>query len=412
MSTLLTESVSASTIAHRGRRLQIYIMDLLSNVPYYTGHLSAALGGLEDLHVTLGSITYSYDPEFFRRHDLENQPGLLDVTYRLPKMPAALRRAAKLAEYLLNLAALAAQLRKSPPDVLHVQFIPLVNHGLTFEISLLELARRLGTKIVYTVHNVLPQDTGERCRRTYQHIYDLADRLICHDQEAASRLTGEFGILPERISIIPHGPLFAPKGEISPGAARRRLGFRDEECVVLWQGILRPYKGVPFLLDAWRRVATGTCRARLAIVGTGDEDQVRAVHEEVAELRLDDQVQLKLRFVSLDELSDYHSAADILVYPYSEITTSGALMTGIGYGKAIVATALPAFKKVLQDGENALLVPYGNVDVLAGCLQRLIRCPELRQRLANGLKATRSTITGWNEIAARTRDCYQAAVWA
>jgi glycosyltransferase involved in cell wall biosynthesis len=388
------------------------MMDLLSYVPYYTGHLSAALSRLEDLRVNLRSITYSYDPAFFQRHGLRNQPGLLDITHRLAEVPVSLRRAAKLAESLLNLSALAARIWASRPDVLHVQFIPLVSYGLPFEIWLLQFARRLGIQIVYTVHNVLPQDTGEQCRRTYRRIYGLAGRLICHDPAAADRLTKEFGVEPERVSVIPHGPLFHPPSETSPAASRQRLGFREDQCVVLWQGILRPYKGVPFLLDAWRQVANRHPGARLAIVGTGEEDQVQAVKQKVIELNLRDSVRLEPRFVSVDEMADYYTAADVLVYPYSEITTSGALMTGIGYGKAIVASALPAFERILRDGENALLVQYGEVDALADCLSHLICSPPLRARLARGLKSAQPAIAGWEQIAEQTRFCYRMAVSA
>jgi glycosyltransferase involved in cell wall biosynthesis len=182
--------------------------------------------------------------------------------------------------------------------------------------------------------------------------------------------------------------------------------------VVLWQGILRPYKGVSFLLDAWRRVVSRQPGARLAIVGTGDEELVRAVRQQVNELKLANDVRLELRFVSVEELADYYTAADVLVYPYSEITTSGALMTGIGYGKAIVATELPAFERILQHGDNALLVPYGDADGLADCLSSLINNPELRSRLARGLSASQSDVTGWTDIAAQTRDCYRMAVAA
>ena len=62
-------------------------------------------------------------------------------------------------------------------------------------------------------------------------------------------------------------------------------------------------------------------------------------------------------------MADLYQDAEILVYPYGEVTTSGALMTGIGYGKAIVATRLPAFEQLLHDGENALLVAYGDTPV-------------------------------------------------
>jgi glycosyltransferase involved in cell wall biosynthesis len=285
-----------------------------------------------------------------------------------------------------------------------------LNYGLPFEEWVLDFARKLGIKIVYTVHNVLPQDTGERYRRVYERIYRGADRLICHDQGAARRLMDEFTIEPGRISVIPHGPLFQPQGPISAGPARRRLGFHDSECVVLWQGILRPYKGISFLLDAWRRVADLNTGARLAIVGTGEKDQIQGVLRGISERKLQKSVRPELRFVPVEELSDYYSAADILVYPYREITTSGALMTGINYGKAIVTTVLPAFQKLLRDGENALLIPYGDAKSLADCLVSLIRYPDLRSHLARAASRIPAAMNGWTDIARQTLDCYRAAL--
>lgn len=392
--------------------MRVLMLDLLSIVPYYTGHLCASLERENGLEVRLASIRYHHDPDCFRRQGVRNDPGLLDLPSRFGDFAAPIRRLLKVAAYLVNLAALMIRFMRSKPDIIHVQFLPLASYGLPLETWFLRVARAIGIKVVYTVHNILPHDSGRRRQATYRNIYRLSNRLICHDAEAASKITSGFAVKPERISIIPHGPLFHPAGETSPEAARRRLRFPDDECIVLCQGILRPYKGVPFLLDAWRQVVNRISGTRLAIVGVGEEDQVRAVVEQVSKLELENHVRLELRFVSLDELTDFYSAADILVYPYSAITTSGALMTGIGYGKAIVASALPAFERILHDGENALLVPYGKVDVLAERLERLIGCGELRRRLAGGLKRAPAAISGWGEIAAQTHDCYRTALSA
>jgi glycosyltransferase involved in cell wall biosynthesis len=262
--------------------------------------------------------------------------------------------------------------------------------------------------LVYTVHNVLPHGAEERHRNAYQEIYGMCDRLICHDPEAARRLEVEFGVDPVCIEVIPHGPLF----EVAPAGgreeARSRLGFAKDECVVLWQGILKPYKGVSFLLKAWRRVCARPVRARLTIVGTGAEDIVKATRDEVAALGIGDNVRLELRFVSRAELADFYEAADVLVYPYSEITTSGALMTGIVRGKAIVATDLPAFRHALH-GDTALLVPYGDVEELSGTLLRLIADEDLRRELGERLR-TRAEVTSWPEIARQTARCYRSVL--
>ncbi len=403
-------AADAADSAKAGGPLRVVMLDLAAIIPYYTSHLCAALQRLEDIHVRLASVTYPHDTDCFRRLGVRNHPGVLDLTRLLRRFPAALRRTAKVPEYLVNLSAVLAHSLFWKPDVIHVQFLPLATRGLPVERWFLRTFRALGARVVYTVHNLLPQNSGQRYRATYQKLYSLADRLICHDAEAAGRLRREFSAPAQRISIIPHGLLFEPACSIPSEKAKARLGFQREECVVLWQGILRPYKGVGFLLEAWRQVQDAEPRARLALVGSGQADQVRSVREKVRALGLASSVRLELRFVSVEEMRDYYAAADLLVYPYSEATTSGALMTGLAYGKPIIATKLPSFESTLCDGKTALLVRYGDTEALAKSLLTLIRQEPLRRALGERLRQVRTTAPGWPEIARLTEECYRAAV--
>lgn len=387
--------------------IKVVMLDLLSIVPYYTGHLCAALQQTSGVLVTLASITYSHDREFFEKMAVRNNPGVFDLVSRLGGMAAPLRRALKLAESLINMGAWLFRFAASPPDVVHVQFVPLLNYGLSFELWFLRIVRALGIKVVYTVHNVLPQDSGNRYRALFEQLYRHADVLICHDSRAMDRLVAEFGVPPDRIAIVPHGPLFDGSPPIAQLRDRTSLGFAPGECVVLWQGILRPYKGISFLLKAWVRVCRASSGVRLAIVGGGDASLAAGVEEDVRLLGIQSSVRLDFRYVPIDELAGFYEAADILVYPYSEITTSGALMTGIAHGKPIVATNLPAFQEILTDGHDALLVPFGDVDALATSLLRLIRDADLRRRMGEHVRQTYSARARWREIAMTTAECYK-----
>ena len=73
-------------------------------------------------------------------------------------------------------------------------------------------------------------------------------------------------------------------------------------------------------------------------------------------------VKLHFRFISTEELVALYRAADVVVYPYRAITTSGALATGLALGKAIVASDLPVFRELLTDRESALLVDPQDCD--------------------------------------------------
>ena len=390
----------------------VFMMDLLPTVPYYTGHLCAALQDRPRVEVSLGATTYSHDSTYFTRIGLHCRRALLDIAGRLPSSAKPLRRALKFVEYLLNLLTLSLWFMLSRPDIVHVQFTPLINRGLPFELWFLRWVRQLGCKIVYTVHNVLPHDNGERYRALYAQVYRLVDHFICHDPHAKAALAAEFQVPPDTVSIIPHGPLFSPGRECTPHQARAKTGLSPDACIVLWQGIIRPYKGISFLLKAWKAARQAGLQATLVIVGTGEKDVVEAVAEEVQALDIASSVCLDFRFVSVEMLEAYHLAADILVYPYTAITTSGALMTGMGYGKAMIASALPAFEEMLQNDKNALLVPYGDVDGWAGALARLASDADLRARLGGRLQASRAGAPRWTDIACETLRVYEQVLTA
>ena len=388
------------------RPIKVYMMDLWAYVPYYDGYLARSLR-TAGVDLTMGSISYHNDPEYFRRNGIEIDPGCCDVVARMRTSRPRLRQSLKFLEFCLNTAALSFRFTFAKPDVVHVQYVPLLEHGLPFEIWFLQYVKWLGIPIVYTVHNVLPPNIGERYKKYYERVYSLANLLICHNQAAKTRLIDEFAIDPKRIRVIPHGPMFYDGQRPTVAEARALMGLPAGQCLVLWQGVVAPYKGIDFLLDAWSRIQASGVNSRLLIAGTGHAHLLQGVRDKAHALGLEKSVQLELRFLPVDELTRFYQAADIVVYPYKEITTSGALLTGISLAKPIVASNLPPFREILHDGKNAAFVEYGDVDGLAKTLARLIQDPAERKRLADALAASSSTQDPWLPIAQQTQKCYR-----
>lgn len=188
------------------RRPRVFMMDLWATVPYYTAYLSRALLA-EGVDLTVGSITYYLNPECFSSRGIKVDPGLLDVVgkFSLPPVP---RRVLKLLEALVNLSALTLRFLVSPPEVIHVQFLPLLEWRLPLDFWFLEFCCKRGSKIVLTVHNLLPHDTGETLKGTFLELYRMADQLICHSDHIRARLVAEFSVPFDKVSVIPHGPFF------------------------------------------------------------------------------------------------------------------------------------------------------------------------------------------------------------
>ena len=389
------------------RRFRVFMMDLWATVPYYTAYLSRALLA-EGVDVMVGSITYYLDPDCFSSREIKVDPGLLNVVGRFP-LPRLPRRVLKLIEALANLSALTVRFLIAPPEVIHVQFLPMLKWHPPLDLWFLKLCRSRGSRIVLTVHDLLPHNTGDTYKATFLNLYQDVDRIICHSEHVRIQLGTEFSVPANKVSVIPHGPFFYDLPHDSDGQSSPGPTFEPRGVQVLWQGILSPYKGVDLLLRAWKKVEAEGSDCRLAIVGTGAPDLLEQIREQVKSLELK-HVDLQLRFISTQELVTLYRAADIVVYPYRAITTSGALATGLALGKAIVASDLPVFRELLTDRENALLVDPQNSAQLADALIELTHNEVLRKQLSNRVRAMDFGDQSWLSIAKSTLQVYRSAV--
>ena len=380
------------------------MMDLWATVPYYTAYLSKVLLS-KNVRLTVGSISYYLDPTCFSSRGIKLDPGLLNVVGRF-QLPRAPRRVLKLLESILNLSALTVRFLVSPPDVIHVQLLPMLTSRLPFDLWFVQLCRRRGSKIVLTVHDLLPHNTGETHRQTYYDLYQMVDRIICHSDSIKLRLCSEYSIPEEKISVIPHGPFFYDLPATNPEQVLQSFELDPRKLLVLWQGIISPYKGVDLLLEAWKQVETSVDNVCLLIAGTGSPEQLEQIRGQIRHLGLE-RVKLQLRFISTEELVALYRAADIVVYPYRAITTSGALATGLALGKTVVASNLAVFRELLTDRENALLVdPQSHAD-LGRALIELLMDAHLREQLAENVGQMNFGEESWSSIGDKTIECYK-----
>jgi glycosyltransferase involved in cell wall biosynthesis len=379
------------------------MMDLLATVPYYTAYLSRALLA-EGVNLTVGSITYYLDTECFSSRGIKVAPGILDFVGRF-QLPRLLRRVLKLAEAMLNMSALVLRFLFSPPDVVHVQYLPMLRWRVPLDLWFLEYCGKRGAKIILTVHDLLPHDTAERYKDTFQKLYATVDGIICHSDNIKERLHIEFVVPEDRISVIPHGPFFYDLPATNNRAILETFEVDPGRKMILWQGIIFPYKGVDLLLSAWQEVESKDDTVCLVISGTGAPELLDQIRKQIVQLGLR-RVKLHFRFITAEELVGLYRAADVVVYPYRAITTSGALATGLALGKTIVTSDLPVFREALKDGENARLVDITQEGRLASVLSELVRDAEQRARLAQKVRDMNFGDETWQNIARATLATY------
>ena len=392
-----------------GRPIRAVVVDPNANTPPYDRALCAALAGL-GCEVELATAPFLYEhlarPGGYRlRHAFFSLAGArLADRLGLGRRPAA-RRLLKAAEYPLDWAVLLARLAGRRPDVMHVQW----SLNPTLDLWCWRGLRRWGLPIVYTAHNLLPHEARPGDAARYARLYRAADAVIVHGRRGAAALVERFELAADRVAVVPHGPLLEEEPELDRAEACRRLGLPMAAPLIVFAGLIEPYKGLGDLIAAFTAMADAWPMARLVVAGRPNEPF--APYRAALEARgLLDRTHLDLRFLPRADLAAYLCAADVVALPYRRVTTSGVLLAARRFGRPVVATAVGDLVELIRDGEDGLLVPPSDPPALAGALSRLLADPAVGVRL--GAAGRRVTLTehSWDRIARRTLDVYRSVM--
>ena len=300
------------------------------------------------------------------------------------------RRALRAAEHVPGMV----RHRRSGADVVHYQWLTLE------ALDSLLLAR--DAPLVFTSHNVLRRGEGALRERAARMLLARCDAVIAHTEDGGRALTERFGADPERVRVIPHGAFDYLTRQEREAPLPAQLGA-VQGPVILWFGVLRPYKGVDVLMEAFR----GIQGAELWVVGRpwmSIEPLKEAAREAGGTVRFVD------RFVTDPEIPAYFRRADVVVLPYRRIDQSGVLYTALAFGKAIVLSDVGGFSEVGRVHGAAELVPPEDPEALRAALQRLVDDPAARSALEERASAAAAGHYSWDEIGRRTLELYEELV--
>ena len=194
--------------------------------------------------------------------------------------------------------------------------------------------------------------------------------------------------------MIPHGA-FAHLAEL-PAAPPP---FATDKRVVLFFGLLRPYKGLDVLL---RGVARH--RRRRAV----DRRHAAHGHRRAVGGRRRRTCASSRASSATRELPAYFARADLVVLPYREIDQSGVLFTALAFGKPLLVSATSAASPSSRERGAAHAVAPGDAAALHDALASLLGDARRAGACWASARARwRAASTRWDEIARRTLALYE-----
>ncbi len=274
----------------------------------------------------------------------------------------------------------------APELVLTKFWLPVMGVSLGSALRVLKQLRREVLRLAI-LDNVIPHEArpGDR----------IFTRYFIGSVEGAVAMSDSVADDWQRLTYKPvlrlFHPLYTHYGEKVPRAqACQVLGLDPRLRYLLFFGLIRPYKGLDLLLQAWQSEKLQR-RPEVRLLIAGELYEPYAKYEPLlTHPAVRDRVIFREGFVPEEAVRYYFSAADVLVLPYLSATQSGITQIALHFEVPMIATRVGGLPEVVHEGQTGLLCAPDPI-ALAETLDRFLQLPP--HAFAEGLQAYKQSLS-------------------
>jgi len=245
------------------------------------------------------------------------------------------------------------ELRKLKPDVIVVRFwLPFM--GPCLGTILRRVKKNHHTKIVCIADNVLPHEKRPGDKWFTKYFLKPVDAFITMSEKVFADLNTFVKNKPVR--LIAH-PLYDNFGDIiSKETARKKLGIRMDDKVVLFFGFIRKYKGLDILLEAFKILNHQHAAENIKLLIAGEfYDNEKNYAELLNAPSIKDKLILHTRFIPNNEVKYFLCAADCVIQPYRSATQSGVTPLAYHFEVPMIVTNVGGLPSMVPDKKVGLV---------------------------------------------------------
>lgn len=281
------------------------------------------------------------------------------------------------------------RIRREAPDILLISFwIPYMAPCLG---TIARIARRNGkTRIVTVLHNLIPHEKRPGDNFFVKYFCGGIDRYVAMSKSVLADIDKFDTVNPRTFS--PH-PIYDNFGEaVARDEACRHLGLDPADKILLSFGLIRDYKGLDWLLEAFASLKDRK-GLKLVVAGEFYSDGER-YHKLAKKLGIDGEVIWRTEFVPDSEVRYYFCAADLIVQPYKSATQSGVTQIAYHFEKPMLVTRVGGLAEIVPDGKVGYVADPSPVAVAEALERFLDEAPDFSE----GIKAEKKKYS-WGEMA-------------
>ena len=230
------------------------------------------------------------------------------------------------------------------------------------------IAKRNGhTKCIALVHNMIPHEPSVLDKMFAPRFIRQTDGFVALSQSVVNdiekiEIRNQHGSADRKKSEIrkpkafsPH-PIYDHYGErMSKAEACEALGLDAQLDYMLFFGLVRAYKGLDLLVDAFAKVKDELPQLRLLVAGEFYEDEQK-YREQIAAAGLNERVIVRNEFIPDADLRKYFGAASLIVQPYKSATQSGVTQVAFHFEKPMLVTDVGGLAEIVHHGKMGYAV--------------------------------------------------------
>jgi len=277
------------------------------------------------------------------------------------------------------------------PDIVHF------HHPFLLSLPAIMYGRKLGIPKILTIHTqyeqyayyVSPVPERVTHEAIKMIISNLAYKTDCITTPSASmkKIIENYGI-KNRIEVIPnaiHLISFKEDDELKRTEIRKKYNLKENDKIILFVGRVASEKSIDRIIKALAIIKKrNTDKEKLLIVGNGPAmDELKQL---ARTLKVEEDV-IFAGTISYEEIQHYYKMAYVFTIASTTETFGIVTIEALASGVPVVAVKAPGAADILTDAVDGLLVD-DNVEKIANALEKIIKEPELREKLSRGALKT------------------------
>lgn len=309
----------------------------------------------------------------------------------------------KVFNYLSSIFKILKGIRFYNPSLVHIQWVKVI----PVDIGLIKYLKYKKIKIVYTAHNVLPHDSGDKYWKQFNRIYHLVDKIIAHSDITKKELIEQFSLDSDKIQVIPHGLIDIPVSDndanVRANILKNQYGLNGK-IVFSSLGIQSYYKGSDMIIEVWKKYFSSNPNVHLIFAGRNQNIDFSSIRN-LKNVTVIDAKLSNLDFKAFVKLSD------VILLPYRKISQSGVLFSAIENNIPVVVSNVGGLTDPLSIGNIGWSMGEPTVNNLCNVINSIITNPKIlndKTDLNEFYKVKK--YYSWDRISTQTLDLYRSLI--